>query len=372
MSEWYPSIVKIEKIEKHPGADRLNIVTVLGDYPVITNMTDLEVGDLIGYLPLDTVLPDIEEFHFLSPMEYEKYEDENGEIQHRQTGPKYEVGSVPEKYRILKAKKIRGVYSMGMLQPLPDVNPNGDYPDWKEGDSLVEILGLKKWEEDEEENCERAKTKGRNAASPPKSWQIPHYDINGLRKYISCLHDDEEIVLTEKIHGSWAGFVHDGEKLWCKSRNYFKKMDPDDLWWSVALYLGLEEKLAKYPMMAFFGECYGQVKGFRYDCEIVKGKLLSKVRFFDVYQPRTNRYLDYDDRVAMITEARLDPVPELYRGVWKGRDEMYPYAEGMSTLNSKHVREGFVLNTAKERFEPRLQSRMQVKLIGEGYSLKKK
>lgn len=194
MSDWQPQIVRIEKVEKHPGADRLVIVTVLGDYPVITNMTDLEVGDLIGYLPIDTIVPDIEEFHFLSPMEYEKYEDENGEIQHRQIGPKYEVGSVPEKYRIIKAKKIRGVYSQGLLQPVP-------YGVWKEGDSLVEILGLKKWEEDEEDNVQLAKTKGRNAEKPPKGWQIPHYDINSLRKHLNCLQNEEEIVLTEKLHG---------------------------------------------------------------------------------------------------------------------------------------------------------------------------
>ena len=82
MSDWNPQVVRIEKIEKHPGADRLIVVTVLGDYPVITNMTSLQVNDLIGYLPIDTIVPSTEDFHFLSPMEYEKYEDENGEVQH--------------------------------------------------------------------------------------------------------------------------------------------------------------------------------------------------------------------------------------------------------------------------------------------------
>lgn len=32
---------------------------------------------------------------------------------------------------------------------------------------------------------------------------------------------------------------------------------------------------------------------------------------------------------------------------------------------------GFVLNTRFERYEPKLQSRMQVKLVGEGYNLQK-
>jgi RNA ligase (TIGR02306 family) len=369
LSDWTPQIVRVEKIEKHPGADRLIIVTVLGDYPIITNMVDLKVGDLIGYLPIDTIVPDTDDFYFLCPMAYEKYEDEEGNVQQRQTGPKFPVGSVPEKHRILKAKKIRGVYSQGMLHPInPCLNPSVIMV---EGDSLVELLGLKKWDEPEEENLPGLKKTGTNAEKPPQGWVIPHYDIDGLRKYISCLQENEEIVLTEKIHGSNSAFCHDGARLWVKSRNYFKRMDEDDMWWDVALRNDFETKMVKYPMMVFFGELYGQVKGYRYDTVIEGGRLLTKVRFFDVFNAKTGRYLDYDERVQMMDSIGLDRVPELYRGPWNGKEEMYPYAEGPSTLNPKHLREGFVLNTAIERFEPRLQSRMQVKLVGEGYNLKK-
>lgn len=50
---------------------------------------------------------------------------------------------------------------------------------------------------------------------------------------------------------------------------------------------------------------------------------------------------------------------------------MYPYAEGLTTLGGRHIREGWVLNTLVERYEPKLDSRMQVKLVGEGYNLQK-
>lgn len=362
MSDWNPQVVKIEKIEKHPCADRLNIVTVMGDYPIITNMLELNVGDLIGYIPIDTIVPDIEDFYFLAPMNYEKYE-EGDEIKTRQLGPKYPLGSVPEKYRIIKAKKIRGVYSQGMLHPITGMN---------EGDSLVELLSLKKWEEEEEENIPNMpKTKGRNAEKSPSGWAIPHYDIDSVRKYVVCLLPGEEIVLTEKLHGANAAFCHDGTRLWTKSRNFYKRMDSDDMWWDVAIRYDLENKLSQFPNMVFFGEIHGQIKGYRYDAEIVSGALKTKIRFFDVLNVHSNRYLDYDDRIAMIKSAGLDPVPELYRGPWTTKEEMYAIAEGQSTLNPKHLREGWVLNTAKERFEPKLQSRMQVKLVGEGYNLKK-
>jgi RNA ligase (TIGR02306 family) len=371
MSDWHPQVVTIEKVEKHPDADVLDIATVLGDYPVIVKRDEYRVGDFACYIPIDSIVPDTQEYYFLCPKAYEKYEDESGNLQQRQLGPKYPVGSVPEKYRIIKAKRIRGTYSQGMLvQPL-----NLDaffYAAYPAGTPIADMLQLKKWEEPEEENIPGIKrTRGANQASPPKGWAMPHYDIDGIRKYIACLQEGEEIVLTEKIHGSNGGFCFDGEKLWVKSRNYYKKQDEDDMWWDIAIRYDLENKLKNYPGMVFFGEVYGQVKGFRYDTVVAEGRLMPKVRFFDVWDTKTLRYLNYDDRVKVIVEAGLDPVPELYRGPWLGKETMYPYAEGITTLGGKHIREGWVLNTLIERYEPKLDSRMQVKLVGEGYNLQK-
>lgn len=363
MSDWQPQVVKIEKAEKHPDADALDISTVLGDYPVITKRNEYVVGNLAGYIPIDTIVPDNEQFYFLCPRTYEQQDGDLGNVIKIDKGPKYPLGEVPERYRRIKAKKIRGRYSQGMLVQLPQF--------FNVGDSLVEPLGLKKWEEQEEENLPGLKSLGTNAEKAPQGWTIPHYDIDGIRKYLDCLGADEQVVLTEKIHGSNAGFSHDGTRLWVKSRNYYKKMDTEDMWWDVALRYDLENKLAQFPGKVFFGEVYGQVKGFRYDTLIEGGRLLTRVRFFDVWDTKTMRYLDYDDRVKMISDAGLDSAPELYRGIWQGRDQMYPFAEGISTLNPKHIREGFVLNTLVERYEPRLDRRMQVKLVGEGYNLQK-
>jgi RNA ligase (TIGR02306 family) len=371
MSDWQPQVVRIEKVEKHPDADTLDVCTVLGDYPVITKRDEYKVGDLACYLPIDTIVPDTQFFYFLCPKAYEKYEGDYGEILQRQIGPKYTLGSVPEKYRIIKAKKIRGIYSQGMLVEVPwpgHRNPNA----MKLGDSCVEHYQLKKWEEEEEENLPGLKkTRGTNAEKAPQGWHIPHYDIDGIRKYIDCLGESEEIVLTEKIHGSNAGFSHDGTRLWVKSRNYYKKMDEDDMWWDIALRYDLENKLAQAPHLVFFGEVYGQVKKFRYDTIIEDGRLMTKIRFFDVWDTRLMRYMNYQERLNMLNVLGLDSVPELYRGPWLGKEQMYLFAEGLTTLGGKHIREGWVLNTLKERYEPRLDSRMQVKLVGEAYNLQK-
>jgi RNA ligase (TIGR02306 family) len=370
MTDWNPQIIKIEKIEKHPYADTLSVATVLGDYPVVIKTGEYEVGQLAGYLPIDTIVPDIEYFYFLCPKSYEKYE-ENGEVKQRQIGTKYPEGSVPERYRILKAKKIRNVYSQGMLISLKSFLREEYVTTYNVGTSLVELLLLKKWDEPEEENLPGLKKTGTNAEKAPQGWAIPHYDIDGIRKYVDCLNKDEKIVLTEKLHGSNAAFVHDGTRLWVKSRNHYKKMDTDDMWWDIAIRYDLENKLKFFPNHVFFGEVYGHIKGFRYDTVIEGGVLLTKVRFFDVWDLSKMRYLDYNDRLRMIARAQLDAVPQLYFGPWLGKEEMYSFAEGISTLNPKHIREGWVLNTVEERYEPRLNSRMQVKLVGEGYNLQK-
>jgi RNA ligase (TIGR02306 family) len=371
MSDWITNIVVIEKIEKHPNADRLDIATVLGDYPVIVRRDEYKVGDLACYLSIDTIVPDTEQFYFLCPKAYEKYE-ENGEVRQRQIGTKYVLGSVPEKYRTLKAKRILNFYSQGMLVELPSVNNPDTGLSWVIGDSVENFFPLKKAEEDEEDNITNAKkSKGANAAAPPKGWSIPYYDIQGLRKYVSCLKENEEIVLTEKIHGCNASYCFDGEKLWTKSRKYYKKSDPDDIWVDAAIRYNLEDKLSKYPKMVFFAELYGQIPKFRYDCELIDGQMHSKLAFFDIYNVETHRYLDYDDFVSTIKDIGLMSAPLLYRGKWLGKELMYPYAEGLTNLGGKHMREGFVLKTVKERFEPKLNSRMQIKLVGEGYNLQK-
>lgn len=361
MSDWTPQIVRIEKVENLASSDNLDLAVVLTDYPVIVKRDEYKVGDWAAYLPIDTIVPDTEQFHFLCPKLYEKQPD-GTQIQ---VGPKFPVGSVPEKYRIIKAKKIRGTYSQGMLTRIPTEK---FFCGYDVGDSIVEAYGLKKWEEEEEENLPNVKkSRGTNAEKAPSGWAIPHYDIDSVRKYVECLLPNEEIVLTEKIHGSNAAFTHDGTRLWSKSRNYYKKMDPNDMWWDIALRYDLESKLAKIPGFVVFGEIYGQVKGFKYDCTMD-----SRIRFFDVWNLKTMRYLDYDDRVTLLRDLLgLDVVPELYRGPWLGKDEMYKFAEGLTTLGGRHIREGWVLNTVKERYEPKLDSRMQVKLVGESYNLSK-
>ena len=49
-------IVQIDKVEKHPNADRLDLVQVRG-WHCVTQKGTFKAGDLAVYLPIDSVLP---------------------------------------------------------------------------------------------------------------------------------------------------------------------------------------------------------------------------------------------------------------------------------------------------------------------------
>lgn len=174
MSEFHINVVRLGKMREHPNADTLNIVNIF-DYPVITKKGGFKEGELVVYIPVDSVVPDTEDWHFLCPLEDGK--------------PKYPVGEVPEKYRVIEAKKLRGIFSQGMLAPLPDSNLS-------EGDDVRELMNITKYEPKEPVMM------GGECEPAPNGWQFSTYtDIEGMRRYPNIIETGEQVVLTEKLHG---------------------------------------------------------------------------------------------------------------------------------------------------------------------------
>lgn len=334
MSEWNPQVVKLEKIERHPNADTLEISTVLGGYTVIFKEGQYKEGDLAAYVPVDSVCSERPEFEWLGT-----------------------------KKRI-KAAKLRGIFSLGILAPPP--------PEAKEGDSIVDFYGLKKHVYEEEMPDLPGRQNGDHLV-PPTNWSIPHYDLEALRKLSWMLNEGEEVIITEKIEGCNAAFGYapnavDGDPLWVKSRNFYLKEEIDNLYWHAAKSHNLKVAFDGLEGKIFFAELYGNVKGFKYDCSVSDGKLTPRLRFFDIWDADKMRYFDWDEMVKMVEDAGLQTVPVLYRGPWKGK-ELWNLAEGQSVLGS-NIREGFVVRPVVGRSDPR-HGRVVLKLKGEGYMLKK-
>lgn len=338
MSEFHVNVIKLGPFTRHPNADSLDITKVF-DYTVIAKQGNFKEGDLVVYVPIDSVVPDDEEWHWLAPRNQDGSE-------------RFAVGQVPEKYRIIEAKKIRGIFSQGCLSPLPP-------GEWKEGDDVRAAMGITKYEPP------LPMTTGGECEAPPKGWTFPTYtDIEGLRRYPNVLELGEEVVLTEKIHGANARYVHDGERLWVGSHGQIKRRDPDVLWWQVAIADNLEEKLSAAPGFVFFGEVFGQVQDLKYGV-----KSGARFRAFDVYDVKAMKYLDHDAAVSLAAKCGLEWVPTLYRGAWNP-EALNALCEGKSTL-ADNVREGFVVKPIAERWHPEV-GRVILKRHGEGYLLRKK
>ena len=317
MSEFHAIVVKIGPIEKHPNADSLGI-TKVWDYPVIVRLEEFQPGDLAVYVPVDSVVPDQERWAFLK-----------GHMR-------------------IRAVKLRGVYSMGLLTRAEE--------GMVEGEEVAERMGITRWEPVEPESPDDERDPG----------FIPSYtDIEGIRRWPGMLIEGEHVVITEKIHGECSRFVYKRERLWQASKINFKKPGSDTPWNRAAKKYGLEAKLGDIPGLAIFGEVSGSVRGMKYGTDAGSPRLT----LFDSMDIRTRKYDDYAEFTAIAAALDLPTVPILYRGPWTA--SLRSLAEGKTTVEgADHVREGMVVKPVRERWDDRI-GRVILKLHGEGFNLRK-
>lgn len=324
MSEFHIEVVQLGAVDKHPNADRLAITMIHGGYPVIVRLGEYKEGDKAVYIPVDSLVDTARpDFAFLAP----------------RTGlnPWYRV----------RAERMRGVFSMGLLVPLP-----AGQEDAPVGADMRQVFGVEKWDPPEPSNgAENARDIG----------ILPKYDLEGIRRRPHLLIEGEEVVLHEKIHGQNGRAIwHKGE-LVIGSHTCYKRIDGGSTWARVAQDMDLETKLRDFPYAIFF-EVYGAVQDLTYN--VPPGQV--KMMVFDVWDPVTRKFLDIDEATRLMADLGIPWVPQLYRGPWS--ESLNAYAEGPSTLAS-HVREGFVVRPVRER-EGRY-GRVCLKRHGEGYLTRK-
>ena len=333
MSNWHPIVVRLNKIGRHPNAETLEISTVLGDNTVIFKENQYKPGDLVSYIPYDTICSDNPVFDFLG-----------------------------DKKRI-KPARLRGIFSEGIIVPAP--------PNAQEGDSVVEYYGLTKHEYEEE----KAANDPADTEKRPSHINIPHYDLENLRKYVDRFQDGEEVIIAEKCEGENACVFHDGERLWVRSRNLFKVDRPGSHWWEAVRNTNLPEGAAKNPLIAFFGELIGRVKHFQYDCTPKQGGgFHPTIRIFDIWDIPGQKFLEWDDVERICADIGVETVPILYRGAWKTDKSLYELGEGNSALGSfgkPTIKEGLVIRPAISRFDTVLNDRLVLKLKGMDYQIYK-
>lgn len=369
MTEHHVEVVRLKNIQKHPNADSLSIATIHDNYPVIFKTSEFSEGELVVYVPVDSIVPDTEEWAWLAPA----------------------GAALRDKDRRIKAKRLRGVFSMGLV-----VKPSLPNIKYKEGDDVAEALGITRYEPDADVEAapkapKRKRPKsfwgwlhliwdyffGPEPLGPPRLKYMPGvYDIEPFRKHgKSWFIPGETVVVTEKIHGQNASFVHDGKRLHVKSRTRWRANDPtesENTWARVAKKYELEKKLAAYPGILLFGETYGNNADMPYGVD--RAKEGDRFVAFDAYDTSTGQYLDHDDFRKLCELIDVPTAPVMATLVWDDRysyDYLVPFAEGKTWMKgATHLREGFVVKPIVER---RINGgqRVILKMAGEGYLTRK-
>jgi hypothetical protein len=403
-------VVQIADVSRHPEADRLDLIRIRfdrelppADYLLVSQTGTWKVGDYAAYVPVDMDVPT----------------GRPNDADPASPGP---FSFLAERARAdgfhrVKAMRLRGVFSMGLLVPVPFSHPilGGKPASYTIGNDVTEALGVRKWEPAPDNSVLHG-----DAESPPSHFTLPVYDIEPWRKYRLALAKPldaavmrvadavgagngdtlpaamahvarflqdtdklETVVAREKIHGACASFVHDGERLWVRSRTTYKKLDSPCVWNDIAKRYNFAGSLADYPKIAIYGEVYGQVQDLKYG--VPPGE--SRFVLFDAYDLEAARWLD-DEQLTTLAEAlALDLAPELYRGPWSmlppgvenGLSVLCAQNLGIDlTISTKrdhevHMREGVVIRPVVERVQPNptLPSRVILKLVGQDYLLRK-
>ena len=343
-------ILKIEPIE---GADFIQKATVLG-WELVIKKDEFHVGDLAGYIQIDTVVPEIEQFEFLRE----------------------------RKFRV-RTIKLRKQISQGILVPLPPGN-------WAEGDDLTESLGIKKYSKDIELVEERPKVpkvwyrklwytlkyrylvkifpglKSFNRASFPKNL-VPITDEERIQSIPGVLdrYKGKTFVISEKLDGSSITIIH--QKKWNGKSKYricsrrFELFNTKNEWHQVFFSTGFERHLQalceyfKTDNTIVQGEYIGKPQGNKYQL------LYNEIRLFNIYingkRIMQNQFYD------VCNSLKIPCCPHLHTEVMNfDLPGIIKFAEGKSVLNKYTEREGLVFRC--------VQDGLSFKVISNKYLLK--
>ena len=194
MSTLKAEICRIEKVEIHPNADRLEMVQVKGWNCIVSKGSFLE-GGLCLYIPIDSILPE--------------------ELEKRIFGEDSKIKL--DKHRV-RTIKLRGVISQGLI-----IEPEKIGICAKEGQDFTAQLGIIKYEPPEElpnvyGTCNKIKKMYINSNFHK------YTDIENIKNHLKVFEDGEEIYISEKLHGTSfrAGWVkNEANTLWKKIKWLF-------------------------------------------------------------------------------------------------------------------------------------------------------
>lgn len=341
MSDKSVYVRRVGDVARHPNADRLDIVSFEGIlYRCVVGRDQVRPGDLVAYFPVDTVLPE----PLLVSIGL------SGKLAGKQ-------------HNRVKTVKLRGEFSQGLAVPLSDVDkyivqchakddPQGlcPLPHYALDLDLTDILGITIYEPPEPTTG----TGVRPAYLTPLPTEIHVYDIENAENYPAVVHRlmDAKVSITEKIEGTHviAACYKGGRYLVGTRKNELvvtEEATKATAYWQACAKLGVEGILRslvesdKVDLLTLRGELVGPCAQGNY-----YGLKENTIYWFEV---EVNGHpMPAEQALAVLTQANLNTVPELYRGKMSLAFSAFggnldSYATRQSVINSAKLAEGIVI-----------------------------
>ena len=337
-------------VHEHPNADALELAQV-GLYRAVVAKGVYRTGETAVYIPEQSVLPEelIEELGLTGRL----------------------AGSRSDR---VKAVRLRGELSQGIVcrpKALAGVDLARAAAD---GTDFAERLGITKWVPPIPPTMD--------GEVEPAPDLLPWVDIENIQRYPEIFTPGEDVVLTEKLHGSaclLTYFAEDG-RVQVSSKGFGAKYlalteDPRNLYWRAVHGHGVAAAAARLAerlgarRVGVFGEVYGAgVQDLTYGADGRRETLGYAV--FDV-SAEIDGEVRWLDATELLT-GELPLVPRLYEGPYDiGR--VLEFASGRETVSGQglHLREGVVIRPATERYSPVTGGRAVAKAVSPAYLTRK-
>jgi RNA ligase (TIGR02306 family) len=316
MSTHSVNIIEIGEIRPHENAERLEIVPVNG-WQAVVRKGEFKPGDRAIYIEPDYTVPtDRAEFSFLA---------KGGKDRHR-----------------LKAVRLRGVLSYGLLIPCPQelsLCPVGeDVMEWFGIERYVRPMGAMKLQSSD--------------ALPEAEWPqlyAPKFDVENLLRYPDILQPGEDVIVTEKVDGGNARFVWHNDRLYIGSRSQWLKDDGSHMWKrAIDATPAVRAWCERNPDTLLFGEVYGWVQSLRY------GAAPGEVRFVAFAALHRDQWVALPDLHETLGALGVPVAPILYIGPYDVEHIRQAAEQDSRLAPAGHLMEGVVIVPARERHHPEI------------------
>lgn len=327
------SIQKITNLRVHPNADRLELATVLG-WQIVVEKDLHKIGDLVVFIEIDTIVPDLPEFEFLRNKDFR-----------------------------IRTIRLRGETSQGIVFPISTFGLPMNLP-LAEGTDVTEYLGIKKYEKPISQSM-RGVMRGNFPSFVPKT------DEPRIQSVPDVLCELKNIVCysTVKMDGTSATYlIRDGDYQVCSRNISFKLTDENE----GNVYVRLSKKYDLENKMRSLGKNIA-IQGEICGPGIQKNRMnLSEVDLFvfNVFDIDNVRYLDLGDAADVVNMLGLKMVPivECFTFDYKSIDCLLESAKG-NYRGTNNRREGIVIRPIKETYSRSLRGRMSFKVVNNEYLL---